>query len=141
MTFYLKLELCKYYICISSYIILQAQKSINNINYILKDDFNITNQNTTKMSKNTNKNANKNTSKRENKNKTNKISKNKEETSNKEEIYKQIDLFFNKKLSNVNKSSFKYETIKDDRNKLKRKIKNKNDEEALQIAISYLQSY
>ena len=134
LTFYLKLELCKYYICISQYIILQAQKSINNINYILKDDFNITNQNTTKMSKNANQNANKNASKKENK-KENKMNK------NKEEIYKQIDLFFNKKLSNVNKSSFKYETIKDDRNKLKRKIKNKNDEEALQIAISYIKSY
>ena len=60
---------------------------------------------------------------------------------NKKKIYEQIDLFFNKKLSNVNKSSFKYETIKDDKNKLKKKIRNKNDEEALQIAISYLQSY
>ena len=67
------------------------------------------------MSKNANQNANKNASKKENK-KENKMNK------NKEEIYKQIDLFFNKKLSNVNKR-LKYETIKDDRNKLKRKLK------------------
>ena len=59
LTFYLKLELCKYYISISSYIILQAQKSINNINYILKDDFNITNQNSKKKENKMNQKENK----------------------------------------------------------------------------------
>jgi hypothetical protein len=138
LNFYLKIEICKYYIYVS------YKNLLNSFNLTIKikkiyDQYslgNLSQKINIKNTINSLKKKNKNNSSNENKNKENQ-KKEKKFSKEKENIFNKIDEFCDIYLKNVNKNSLKYKSFKNKIENLKKSLENKNNKESEKIVHDY----